>query len=126
LAKELREVLSVSRHEKNLRELRCCVSRNPFVTLHHCHGGSVKDARWHVGMGQKQNPFLQIPLKDDYHTGDMGIDRMGVDTWEEIYGTQMEHLQWVDDQLPYNIFEQAREWEDANRAKSRPSTETKR
>ena len=62
-------------------------------------------------MAQKQNPFLQIPLKDDYHIGDMGIDRIGVRTWEDRFGTQMEHLQWVSDQLPYDIFEQAKAWE---------------
>ena len=103
--------VAVSMHEKNLRELRCAVTRNPYVTLHHCHGGSMKDMGWHVGMGQKQNPFLQIPLKDDYHIGDMGIDRIGVQTWEKQFGTQMDHLMWVNDQLPYDIFKQAERWQ---------------
>lgn len=72
---------------------------------------------WHVGMGQKQNPFLQIPLKADYHVGDMGIDSgMGVETWEQRFGTQMEHLQWVNDQLPYDIFWMAEVWERKNRS----------
>lgn len=92
------------------------VTRYPFVTLHHCHGGSIKDHGWHVGMGQKQNPFLQIPLHDVYHTGDWGIDSgMGVETWEQKFGTQWEHLIWVNNQLPYNIFAEAVKWEDANR-----------
>lgn len=109
--------ISVTQHEKNLRELRCAVTRNPQVTLHHCHGGSVKAAGWHVGMGQKQNPFLQIPLKADYHVGDYGIDYgYGVERWEEHFGTQMEHLEWVNSQLDYDIFQQARDWEQRNRA----------
>jgi hypothetical protein len=119
--------VSVSEHEKNLRQLRCCVTRNPYVTLHHCHGGSMKFADWHVGMGQKQNPFLQIPLKAEYHVGDMGIDSgYGVERWEKDFGTQMEHLAWVNDQLGYNIFAEAVRWETTHRSKSQPSTGTRR
>jgi hypothetical protein len=118
----LREQVAVSKHEKYLRDLRCVVSKSPFVTLHHCHGGSIKVHGWHVGMGQKQNPFLQIPLSWMYHTGDHGIDRIGVLTWEDRYGTQMEKLRWVNDQLPYDLFEQARSWE----RKKRRSTITRR
>lgn len=113
----LHERLSVSKHEKNLREMRCVVTRNPFITLHHCHGGSMKEMGWHVGVAQKQNPFLQIPLKGDYHVGDMGIDSgMGVETWEQKFGRQWDHLIWVNDQLPYNLFAQAVKWEEKNRA----------
>ena len=112
--------IAVSTHEKNLRELRCAVCRNPQVTLHHCHGGSIKDEGWHVGVGQKQNPFLQIPLKAEYHVGDLGIDYgYGVRRWEEHFGTQMEHLQWVNDQLPYDIFVLAKAWDEANRYRNR-------
>lgn len=93
--------------------------RNPQVTLHHCHGGSMKDHGWHVGTGQKQNPFLQIPLKDVYHVGDLGIDYgYGVERWEKDFGTQWEHLEWVNDQLDYDIFQLAREWEEKNRHRS--------
>jgi len=76
----------------------------------------MKDHGWHVGVGQKQNPFLQIPLKDTYHVGDLGIDSgYGVESWETQFGTQWEHLQWVNEQLPYDIFEEARKWESENR-----------
>lgn len=112
--------VSVSQHEKNLRELRCVVSHNPQVTLHHCHGGSVKAAGWHVGMGQKQNPFLQIPLKDVYHIGDFGIDSgYGVESWEKQFGTQMEHLEAVNQQLPYDIWSEAKAWEGEHRYRNR-------
>lgn len=97
--------------------MRCVVSRSPFITLHHCHGGSVKQLGWHVGIGQKQNPFLQIPLQAKYHVGDCGIDSgIGVETWEKRFGTQQEHLTWVNDQLPYNLFAQAVQWEERNRS----------
>ena len=115
---ELRQQIAVSKHEKYLRELRCAVSRSPFITLHHCHGGSVKALGWHVGMGQKQNPFLQIPLNAKYHVGNCGIDSgMGVETWEERFGTQQEHLAWVNDQLGYNMFAEAGKWEETHRKK---------
>jgi hypothetical protein len=75
----------------------------------------MKEMGWHVGMGQKQNPFLQIPLSWMYHTGDHGIDRIGVETWEEKYGRQWDKLTWVNNQLPYDIFQQAQDWEERNR-----------
>jgi len=110
---------SVTVHEKRLRQLPCAVSRNPSVTLHHCHGGSLKDHGWHVGMGQKQNPYLQIPLHTLYHTGDYGIDSgMGVITWEKQFGTQWKHLRWVKAQLGYDIFHLAKMWETVHRSRS--------
>lgn len=109
--------IAVSRHEKYLRELRCAVSRSIWVTLHHCHGGSMKLYGWHVGIGQKQNPFLQIPLSIEYHTGNNGIDSgYGVKNWERDWGTQVEHLQWVNEQLPYDLFWMAEVWERKNRS----------
>ena len=79
----------------------------------------MKFASWHVGMGQKQNPFLQIPLNDKYHVGELGIDSgYGVESWEKDFGTQMEHLTWVNDQLPYNLFAEAVRWEERNRPNS--------
>jgi hypothetical protein len=76
----------------------------------------MKEAGWHVGTGQKQNPFLQIPLKAEYHVGDLGIDYgYGVKRWEKDFGTQMEHLEWVNGQLDYDIFRLAEQWEKENR-----------
>lgn len=118
--------VAIRKHDQNVRELRCVITRSPFVTMHHCHGGSMKDAGWHVGMGQKQNPFLQIPLREDYHVGDMGIDRIGVLTWENLYGTQMEHLMWVNDQLPYDIWRLASRWEEEHRGRNPQSTATRK
>lgn len=64
----------------------------------------MKDVAWHVGMGQRQNPFLQIPLHVKYHVGDCGIDSgMGVQTWEAAFGTQVDHLHSMTEQLGYSI-----------------------
>ncbi len=120
------QCIAVTKHEKALRQMRCVVSHNPSVTLHHCHGGSLKEDRWHVGMGQKQNPFLQIPLHNHYHTGNMGIDSgYGVVSWERVFGTQVEHLNCVNEQLDYDIYEEALKWENVHRAKCR-NTVTKK
>ena len=71
----------------------------------------MKQHRWHVGVAQKQNPWLQIPLDVRYHTGDFGIDsHIGVVTWERTFGTQMEHLIWVNEQLGYDIWDKAKGW----------------
>jgi len=110
--------ISVSRHEKNLRELRCVVSMQYPVTLHHCHGGSMLDLGPgfpNPGMAEKNNPFLQIPLLLRYHTGSMAIDgSMGVETWEEIFGKQVDFLIEVNGQLEYDIWEQAILWNNEN------------
>jgi hypothetical protein len=121
------ESVSIRQHERNLRDLKCAVSRMTPVTLHHCHGGSIKSSGWHVGMGQKQNPFLQIPLHAMYHIGDWGIDSgVGVESWEKTWGRQWDHLIWVNNQLGYNIFAEAVKWEETNRRKSQPSTSTRK
>ena len=87
----------------------------------------MKEAGWHVGMGQKQNPFLQIPLHSHYHVGGCGIDAgYGVERWEEHFGRQWDHLIEVNNKLPYNLFAEAVRWEEEHRGKSQPSTTTRR
>ena len=72
----------------------------------------MKELGFHVGIAQKQNPFLQIPIHDRYHTGNFGIDSgVGVISWENTFGTQVEHLICVNDQLKYDIWDQAEAWE---------------
>lgn len=112
--------ISVTHHQLQLRKLPCAVSQMTPVTLHHCHGGSMKDAGWHVGMSMKQNPFLQIPLHSKYHVGDCGIDSgVGVETWETRYGKQTDLLAWVDEELAYplSIWALADAWETQHRGK---------
>lgn len=67
------------------------------------------------GMGERNNPFLQIPLFIDYHVGPRGIDgSLGVDTWEAMYGHQLDFLAEVNMQLPYSLWEQAKLWSKEN------------
>ena len=70
-------------------------------------------AGYHTGMGKRGvGEALIIPLKENFHVGDEGIDfNIGVTTWELWYGTQMEFLQEVNEQLGYNIFALHKEWE---------------
>ena len=80
----------------------------------------MKDRGWHVGVAQRQNPFLVIPLHFDFHVGDYGIDAgVGVQSWEAEWGTQISMLEWVDEQMkelfnyPASIFELARAYQDS-------------
>ena len=67
------------------------------------------------GMAERNNPFFQIPLMLEYHTGPRGIDgSLGVATWEAMYGTQVELLGEVNDQLVYDLWEQAILWSKEN------------
>lgn len=104
---------TVKEHHQNVRALRCCITDNPWPTIHHTHGGSMSDAGYHSGGSQRGcGEALVIPLKADYHVGDQGIDYgTGVLTWESWYGTQMEHLKEVNEKLDYDIFELHEAWQ---------------
>lgn len=115
--KPLDERKAIKEHEDRLRSLPCVVTgiEDPeCMTLHHCHGGSMKDWGVHVGFGQKSSDWLQIPLLRKYHTGDLGIDSgIGVKTWEERYGRQIVHLRNIFEQIGYNGFERSRFYNNA-------------
>jgi hypothetical protein len=72
----------------------------------------MADAGYHSGMAQRGcGEALIIPLKADFHVGDEGIDfGVGVQTWEMWYGTQMDFLREVNEQLDYDIFELHEKW----------------
>ena len=116
---------TVTEHERNLRAMPCVVSGNWPVTLHHAHGGSMRELGPDYpspGMGQKNNPFLQIPLHYSYHyIGAEAIDYgIGVETWEARYGAQVLLLDVVNKRLPYDLWQAAREW--AGESKILPRT----
>lgn len=95
-------------HRTLVADMGCILTGKYPATLHHCHGGSLKDNGIHRGMGQRPSEFLIIPLIADLHTGRDGIDSgMGVRTWERKYGTQMDHLREVSRRVKYNVFELA-------------------
>lgn len=110
------KAISVSAHEKNLRAMRCVVSGQFPVTLHHCKGASMKAVHGgSPGISQKVNPFFQIPLIAKYHIGDLGIDTgMGEikskQQWEDRFGTQLDHLHDVNALVYYDIWIQAGMW----------------
>ncbi len=110
--------ISVSKHEKNLRLMCCVVTMQHPVTLHHCHGGSMKELGPGIrspGMGERNNPFFQIPLLLKYHTGPFGIDgSMGVIRWESVFGSQVGFLKEVNGHLDYDLWEQAKLWSKKN------------
>lgn len=104
------------KHWEKVRELGCCVSRtDQGVTIHHVHGGSVRDFYGEIcmpGLARKQNDFLVIPLAAKYHVGKFGIDTgmgvfKGVKEWEAAIGSQLYWLKWVNKRLNYDIFELA-------------------
>lgn len=72
----------------------------------------MKLAGYNTGMAQRGvGEALIIPLKADFHVGDEGIDfSIGVTTWELWFGTQMEHLADVNEQLSYDIWELHKLW----------------
>lgn len=107
--KEIRE------HWDRIAKLGCLLTFTPDPTIHHCHGGSVRE-RWGdkamPGMGQKQNNWLVIPLAARLHTGLAGIDSgMGVKAWEERYESQVALLDRlraiVKARFGYDIYQKA-------------------
>ena len=60
-----------------------------------------------AGVGRKPSDFLVIPLCPDLHTGDRGIHIIGVKTWEDRFRPQILLLDWVNDLLPYDLWELA-------------------
>lgn len=85
------------------------ISARPIVTLHHCHGGSMRQFGQLRGFGQKVSDYLVIPIHADYHIGQYGCDSgMGIETWETRFGTQVEMLIEVSELLEYDVFKLAK------------------
>lgn len=72
----------------------------------------MQEAGYHSGGAQRGcGEALVLPIKADFHVGDEGIDYgVGVLTWETWYGTQMELLNEVNQQLDYDIFRLHEKW----------------
>lgn len=104
---------TVKEHHDNVRALGCVITANPWPTIHHVHGGSMKDSGYHSGGGQRGcGEALVLPIKADHHVGDQGIDYgVGVETWELWYGNQIDLLHEINEQLPYDIFDLHARWQ---------------
>jgi hypothetical protein len=103
---------SIKEHHEKVRALGCVLTGRKPATLHHVHGGSIKDLGYHVGMGQRQSDALVIPLMAEYHSiGPCGIDSgMGVETWERTFGTQASLVDEVGEALGYSLWELEAAW----------------
>lgn len=104
-------------HWQRVAKLGCVVTFSDMASIHHCHGGSIREffgSKGMPGVGQKQNDWLVIPLHPRLHTGSEGIDNgMGttVASWERRYGKQIQFLKQVRQQIlqkhGYDILERA-------------------
>lgn len=103
---------TISEHWGNVASLGCLITANPWPTIHHVKGGSMKDHGYHSGMAQRGiSDALVIPLKADYHTGEYGIDSgVGVRTWEKYFGTQWDFIQEVSESLGYDLIKLHELW----------------
>jgi hypothetical protein len=99
--------LTVREHWDRVAALGCLLSGASSPTLHHCHGGSMREIGVHKGLGQKTSDFLVIPLAPRFHTGDLGIDVIPVWEWERQFGTQVAHLDELCETLGYDVWELA-------------------
>lgn len=88
----------------------CMVTAGP-ATIHHAHGGSIKDRGFHRSIGRKTSDWLVIPLAFDLHVGDEGIDRIGVHRWELKYGKQADMIDVLCQRLGIDLWAKAREEE---------------
>ena len=65
----------------------CCVcGTDQAVDWHHVIGCGLG------GMGMKAPDWATIPLCYQHHMGDNGIHKIGVITWQNKYGHQLEFL----------------------------------
>lgn len=103
---------SIKEHHANVRALGCILTGRRPATLHHVHGGSIKDRGYHVGMGQRQSDALVIPLVAELHSiGSKGIDSgMGVRTWEATFGKQADLIDEVGEMVGYSLWELEERW----------------
>lgn len=102
-----RALADLRAHTARLRRFSCFVSRRTPVVLHHCAGGSMRARGVHRGMGRKVSDYLVLPLHPDYHTGDLGIHKIGVETWESTFWPQAYLLDTLSRRLGYDVFDMA-------------------
>ncbi len=99
--------MNIKDHFNNVASLGCVVSARQDVTLHHCHSGSMNEIV-RRGASQKTSDWLVIPLHADFHIGRWGCDgAIGILTWEQKFGRQVDFLIEVRDRLGYDIFKLA-------------------
>lgn len=75
------------RHWGKVRALGCqatgCNAKHPEI--HHCF----------TGAGGRKDHMAVIPLCHRHHRGEQGIHMLSRKVWEQIYGSEAQHLQHV-------------------------------
>ena len=111
MAKKKARPANLQRHFERVSELGCLITGSPYPTLHHPHGGSMKDIGVWRGKSQKISDWLVLPIRWDYHTGPMGIDSgqpwLTVREWEKRFGKQVDMVDKVCRLLGYNCWQLA-------------------
>lgn len=97
----------IQRHWDRVADLGCIVTGNRLVTLHHAHGGSMKERGIHRSTGRKTSDWLVIPLTWNLHVGFQGIDVIGVLEWEAKYGKQADMLDAICQRLGVDVWARA-------------------
>lgn len=102
--------MSKTRHHANVRALPCVVTGRLGATLHHCHGGSLKELGWSIN--RPRNQALVIPIVIEIHSiGPLAIDGdFGVPAWEARFGTQASFIDEVSEILGYSLWDLAELW----------------
>ena len=99
-----KQSIKLKDHYDNVAKLGCVLSRTTNPQLHHVYGGSIKDKGFVSGMGMRGvSEYWVIPLNEYYHTGDMGIHKLGIWRWEALYRTQWTLLHSVWRALGYEL-----------------------
>jgi hypothetical protein len=81
----------------------CLVTRSAHdVTIHHAHGGSLKERGFHRSAGHKTSDYLVLPITRRLHVGPAspkhgvypidGADRISVVRWERLYRPQADMI----------------------------------
>lgn len=77
--------------------LGCAICKSPNPHIHHLMGYKYK------GMGQKADDKFTIPLCYKHHVGEEGIHTLGIQTWEDRYGSQEHHLEITNKYLVFTF-----------------------
>jgi hypothetical protein len=66
---------------------------------------------------RKHSDWLVIPLAEEFHQGQHGIHRIGVQEWERAYGRQVDHVARLGTIFGIDPFKLAEEESETARAK---------
>ena len=94
-------------HWERVTEIGCMISSNSQVEIHHCKSGSMSKLGIHTTLSKKNSDWLVIPLAYLFHRGVHGIHQVGVETWENTHGPQIAFLQYLSNEVGYDVFEKA-------------------